>query len=162
MTDPKYKRKDGFTLLEVMVATVVVVIVILGGARYTILSAQLIQNQKDARCADVIAAARMEQMLSRPYADYLKDADDLNKHASHEYFFLKYFSGTRTFVAQRTDPGQTVDINNTTADIRMRARVFDTTAVGGAVSAECAELEVLIRYGLDNKRSLCMKNIQTY
>lgn len=156
------KLKKGFTLIEIMLAIIIVSILVAGGLRYTVLSATLIQNQKDTRCADVIAAGRMELLLARSYADYIEDADDLGVDNSQAYFYMQYNSANGLFTAKKTDPQETVTINNTTGKIRARARIMDTKNPGNTVVSTCVELEVLVQYGPDNKRSLCMKNIHTY
>lgn len=156
------KKKSAFTLLEVMLAVVVVGILVVGGLRYTIVSAEIIQNQKDARVTDAIASRRMALLLNRPYTDYVDDANDLDVADSQDYFFLKEDSVGETFSATATDPGETVSINTATGAIRTRVRLMDTKKPGTTVVTQCVELEVLVKYGPDNKRSLCIKNIQTY
>lgn len=155
-------KKSGFTLIEIMMASVVVAIMAAGGFRFTTLSAQLIQYQKDSRCADVMASRRMELLLARPYADYIADATALNALTSQNYFFLTYHPELGTFSSSNSDSEETTAINNTTCLLRSRARVVDTSTPGSAVAGNCVELEIRILYGPQNKRSLCLKNYHTY
>lgn len=147
----------GFTLVEVMLAVVLVGIVAIGGSRYSFLSAQFIQYQKDARVANVIATSRMEQLLARPYADYLSDLGSFTGPV-----FMKPVSNSGKFSASRSDPGETVVINHSIGEICSKAQFMTTKNPGTTVATTCVELEVSVKYGPDNKRSLCIKNIQTY
>jgi prepilin-type N-terminal cleavage/methylation domain-containing protein len=150
-------KRQGVTLVEVMLAIVIIAILAAGGLRYSFFSAGLIRDQKEARMVREAANGWMERMLAKSYADYLAvvTADDVT------YYMQENSAGSFNII--QSDPGDTVSINGSSQPVRATAKLMDNLVPASGVSAsQSIVLEVRILYGPNNLRSLCIKNIHTY
>lgn len=141
-------KRAGFTLLEIMVACIVLSILAIGGMAYSFHASRIISQGADIRTALVLANRRMELIKSTPYSQFTTSQNGIT--IGSDYIFLgNYNPLTDTFVRYNTNPNESIQINSKTGAIRTRVRFVNTATPGNAVASTCLEAEVVVQYGTD-------------
>jgi prepilin-type N-terminal cleavage/methylation domain-containing protein len=73
MTGKQYKSKAAFTIVEVMVAVLIVAIVVIGGSLLFVMGKGQISQQKRFRAATQLAAQKLEELKAGDYANIVND-----------------------------------------------------------------------------------------
>ncbi|MEI6971111.1 MAG: prepilin-type N-terminal cleavage/methylation domain-containing protein [bacterium] len=129
--------RDGATLVEVLIAVVILAVMAVGSAAYLHLSRSNLAVQRNKRTALEAGNARMEEMRTTSYTAMtgLLPLD----------YSLRYLRRTAgTWVASTTDPGETVNINGSILPITTTVRFVDID--GGPASYDCIAMVVKVAY----------------
>jgi prepilin-type N-terminal cleavage/methylation domain-containing protein len=73
MTVTKHKSKAAFTIVEVMVAVLIVAIVVIGGSLLFVMGKGQISQQKRFRAATQLAAQKLEELKAGNYNNVVDD-----------------------------------------------------------------------------------------
>ena len=118
-----FKHETGSSIIEVMVATVVFLIIMIGGLQYFVLPQSITVRQKIKRLAVVTAAERMETLLALDYTAVTADSNETNTPVT-----IGNISGYRNTTITQVDDsadglggsdadGETVDYKTVTVNI---------------------------------------------
>ena len=91
MTIKRHKSAAAVTLIEVMVAVLIVTIVIIGGSLLFVAGRSQINQQKQYRAATYLAAQKLEELKADAYDNVVSDSNSVS---------LEGFSYTRSAVVE--------------------------------------------------------------
>ncbi|HMP75849.1 MAG TPA: hypothetical protein PKE12_06085 [Kiritimatiellia bacterium] len=128
--------KAGTTLVEVVVAILLLSILALAGAASLSWSRSTVAIQKSRRMAVEIASSRLEEIRAAPYTA-VRPA--LNNYTT---YFLSRTTGV--WVVTAADPGETVEVNGRPRAMRTTVRYIDTD--GGSSSYDALQVSVRVAY----------------
>ena len=136
---PRVFGGQGFTLVEVMVAIVILMVMALGSAAFLYHSQVGISTQGDKRVALEAASSRLEEIRASQYDSIKPPANNYN------VYYLSGQAGgwTRT----ENDPGETRNINGKTLPIVTKVRYMDIN--GGPDSYDYVQITVSTGYRTD-------------
>ena len=131
--------RAGTSLVEIMIASVVLAVLALGVAASMEHSRSKSMMQRQRRTAAEVANGRMEALRAAIYTDLLPLAQNYN------WYFLR-FTGNVWSVSS-SDPSETVTINEQNRPMRTRVQYVD--ADGGSASYDCLRLQVQVQFARD-------------
>lgn len=138
------KRKcGGFTLIEVIGATVILSIVVMGTMQYSVQSHRIILRQGNERAALWRARQRMELIRAVPTTAAFWSSLPLNG----SYYLSGYNSDTGMFTATSSKPTEEIDVNTGRGTIVSTVKRVLTAKVGSAVQGQRIDMNVTVRYG---------------
>ena len=136
MTVKRPKSASGFTLVEVLIAIVILAVVAIGSVAFIYHSQAGIIFQGDKRVALEIANSRLEEIRASQYSDIHPVNDDYDIH---------YLSGQiGSWTITDSDPGETKGINSKTLPIVTTVRYMDID--GGSSTYDYVRIAVSIGY----------------
>ncbi len=127
----------GATLVEVLVACVILAVIAIGTAACLYLARGATTVQRDRRAALNVANSRLEEIRSAPYGSVAR-----TNVASYTVYYLDRIGGTWHMSA--TDPGETVRIGAALRPLTTTAQLVD--ADGGSASYDCVRVTVRVGY----------------
>jgi type II secretory pathway pseudopilin PulG len=116
----KASRREGATLVEVMVAAVILLVMALGSTAFMYHSRADIGIQRNKRVAVDVANSRLEEVRASNY-------DDI-KPTSQNYNTYYLSPAGSTWAIGTSDPGETVAINGRAYSIATTVRYIDVDA----------------------------------
>jgi Tfp pilus assembly protein PilV len=134
-----WSGRAGTSLVEIMIASVVLAVLALGVAASIEQSRSKNMMQRQRRTAAEVANGRMEALRAAAYSDLLPLSQNYN------WYFLR-FTGNVWSVSS-SDPGETVTINQQNRPMRTRVQYVD--ADGGSSSYDCLRLQVQVQFARD-------------
>lgn len=141
---PHLTRQNGSTLIEVMVAIIVLAVLVLGSAYGIFHANSIISSQRDKRTALELATGQLEIIRSTSYSDLETLAPD----------FGLYYLNQEVTASYTTNPNERIDINNpdnlSTREFPITIQVQRQAPSSGPVR-EFFELTVTL--GFSNTRS---------
>jgi prepilin-type N-terminal cleavage/methylation domain-containing protein len=133
----------GFSLLEVMVAVVIVSIIAAGGLGYSHYAHRKVRENELAVASLAMANSRMDFIRSIP-----STIRDVPRNGIRVGTTPVYISGGNSFVYTVTDPDEPVTINGHPGTIRSWIRYVNTrTPPGRALAGRVLEIDVVVEYG---------------
>lgn len=136
----------GLTLVEVMIAIVILTIMALGSAAFLYHSRVGIFYQGNKRVALEAANSRLEEIRASQYDDVKPTGSDYNTH---------YLSGqVGNWVLADSDPGETKNINGRTLPIVTRVRYMDIDGEPDSYDYIRITVSMGYRAGIDNTVTL--------
>jgi len=130
--------RKGATLVEVMIASVVLVVMALGGAAFLFRSRGDVAVQRNKRAALEVANSRLEDLQASSY-------DDI-KPLNQDYTSYYISRVGANWALASADPGETVLINNRLYPIAATVVYLDVD--GGGPSYDCVQATVSVGYRL--------------
>ena len=141
----------GATLVEVLVACVILATIAVGTAACLYLARGGTTVQRDHRTALEVANSRLEEVRSAPYTSVAR-----TNVSSYAVYYLDRIGGTWHMSA--TDPGETVKVGNTTRPMTTTAQFVD--ADGGTASYDCIRVKVRVPYHTGTSDSVTLETIR--
>ena len=143
-TRPHLQPRDtcsGATLVEVMIACIILAIMAIGSAAYLHQSRANLVFQRNRRIALESGNARLEDIRTTTYTTFaaLLTAD-------HNLRYLTKAGGS--WQASSVDPGETTGINGTLMPLTTTVRYIDVD--GGSASFDCLEVTVSVAYRMNS------------
>lgn len=132
------RSRRGATLIEILVACLILAVVAVGTAACLYLSQGATAVQRNRRTATELAGSRLEELRTAPYDSIKPPAKNYN------VYYISRASGTWTTPAA-TDPGETNRVNGLWQPMTTTVRYVD--ADGGGATYDCLRLAVTLRYG---------------
>ena len=129
--------RHGSTLVEVLVACLILAIIAVGTAACLYLSQGAIAVQKNRRTATELASSRLEELRAAPYASICPSAKNYN------LYYIDRITGS--WRVGTTSQGETVKVNGTARPMTTTVRYVD--ADGGSATYDCLRLTVTIQFG---------------
>ena len=136
-------KKAGFSLIEVMIAMLLLAILVIGTVAIATHSGETIAVQGIRREAIAAAHRRMEEVRSELYTHFLTVKVN-NINIGDEWIYLSY--ADTTFLRSKDDPEETVVVHGASRAIRTRVR-FVAAAEGNYATAQCLEIDVTVETG---------------
>jgi prepilin-type N-terminal cleavage/methylation domain-containing protein len=136
---PRVFGGQGFTLVEVMVAIVILMVMALGSAAFLYHSQVGISTQGNKRVALEAASSRLEEIRASQYDSIKPPANNYN------VYYLSGQAGDWTLA--ENDPGETRNINGKTLPIVTKVRYMDIN--GGPDSYDYVQITVSTGYRTD-------------
>lgn len=134
---PRCRSRSGGSLIEILVACLILAVVAVGTAACLYLSQGATAVQRNRRTALELANSRLEELRSAPYASICPSAGNAN------LFYIDRLTGNWRVTGAYHD--ESVLVNGRARRITTTVRRVD--ADGGAVSWDCVRLAVSIAYG---------------
>ena len=132
----------GATLVEVLMACVILAVIAVGTAACLYLSRGASAAQRDHRTALALANSRLEEVRSAPYTSVARTTT-----YSFTPYYIDRIGGTWHMTA--TDPGETVTVGASVRPMTTKAVFVD--AHGGASSYDCIRVTVSVQYRGNNE-----------
>lgn len=144
------KEKPGFTLVEVMMAMVILVLLAVGSGSFLLYSRVQVELQKDKRAALEVASGRLEELRAAAY--------NVTKPATSNYVIRYLKAATNTFTQFAADPGETVNINGGTMPIVTTVQFVDMDGGGSSYDYTLFRVQVGFRVGSTSRVELATFN----
>ena len=142
--------RAGTTLVETMIACIILAIMALGGASYLYQSRASLAMQRNKRAALEVGNARLEEIRATSYAMLTSlFATDYNLH------YLRKVGGA--WQASSADPGETASINGSLLPQATTVQYQDVD--GGASSYDCLGVIVKTAYRLGSSDRVKLQTI---
>ena len=126
----------GFTLVEVMIAMIVLAVLALGGASFLAYSRMQVDVQRNKRAALEAATGRMEELRAAGF--------DETKPTSNNYVATYLARAGNAWVRSSSNPGEAVSLNGHTMPMATTVQFVDVD--GGSASYDCALFTVEVGY----------------
>lgn len=141
---PAWKRSDparqGSSLLEVMIAAVVLAVIVVGAGAYQSLSAKQVTAQRDRRTATSLAESRLEEIRATSYTRMKALMPSPSTY--NTYYLSRAGAGWNV---SNSDPNEVVTNNNFERSITTTLQFADID--GGTASYDYLQIGVAVRYG---------------
>lgn len=144
--------RSGATLIEILVACLILAVVAVGTAACLSLSQGATAVQRNRRTAMELANSRLEELRAASY-DSIKPSQNYSV-----YYITRQASGTWT-TPTTTDPGETVSVNGATKPITTKVQFVD--ADGGAATYDCLRLTVTVQYGRNASDGVTLETLES-
>ena len=144
-------RRGGFTLVEVMLALLILSILVIGGMTFVAHSSGTIAQQNNKRAAISAANRRMELVRSVPYTTF---TDEWEVGSSPVY--LEYNYQTDEFSHFSENPWETVLINGKSRNILTKVRLVNSLTFSGLDPVQCVEIEVRVNSGANGTEDVVL------
>ncbi len=145
------RRRAGATLVEVMVASVVLAILALGVAASMALARGKTNVQRDHRSALELANARMEELRAAGYNEV--------KPTSLNYTTYYLAKTTSVWTISAGDPNERVLLNNQLRPLRTTVQYVDID--GGSASYDCLKLTVRVQFNSDANQLVTLETFKS-
>ncbi|MDA0321962.1 MAG: prepilin-type N-terminal cleavage/methylation domain-containing protein [Verrucomicrobia bacterium] len=149
-------RRDGATLVEVMVASVILLVMALGSTAFMYHSRANIGIQRNKRVAVDVANSRLEEVRASNYDEIKPLTLDYGTH------YLSAPSGT-TWTRGTSAPGETVTINGQTYPIVTTVRYIDvdsgTSFDDFTASHDAVRIAVSVSYRINSSDVVTLQSI---
>ena len=131
-------RSSGFTLVEVMIAMIVLALLALGGGSFLLYSRMQVDIQRNKRAALEVATGRLEELRASGY--------NATKPAKNDFVAVYLAKAGEAWAQSSSDPGETVTINGQTMPMETTVQFVDVD--GKSPSYDCTLFTVQVGYRL--------------
>lgn len=132
----RHRARHGLTLVEVMLATLVLALLAIGGAAFLQHSTSQVVVQRNRRAAAELANGRLEDLRASGYVNF--------KPTSLNYSVWYLQKVSNSWARTSADPNEAVTINGASYPIRTTVQYQD--ADGGAASYDYVQLTVAVQF----------------
>ena len=129
-------QRSGTTVVEVMVAAVVLSVIALAGGAFLAYSRSQVFAQRNRRAALSVANSRLEAVRGSQYDDFTPTLED------YTVYYLAPVGSSWTL--STSDPGETISINGRSMPITTTVSYVDID--GGTASYDCVRVRVSVGY----------------
>lgn len=133
---PTVRPQTGMTLVEVMVAILILSVLAVAGAASLQMARGMAAIQKGRRSAVEYANSRLEELRAAPYSEICPPSKNYNT------YYLNRTSGV--WVVSAGNPVETVVINGRNRSMNTTVQYLDTD--GASVSYDALQMAVKVRY----------------
>lgn len=155
LTNGRNRRRRGATLVEVMIASVILLVMALGSTAFMYHGRAEIGIQRNRRVAVDVSNSRLEELRASNY--------DAVKPLANGYTTYYLEPSGSTWARTTTDPGETVTINGQSYDIVTTVRYIDvdsgTSFDDSADSYDAVQMSVSVKYRVNSSDAVTLQTI---
>jgi Tfp pilus assembly protein PilV len=145
------RSRSGATLIEILVACLILAVVAVGTAACLYLSQGATAVQRNRRTALELANSRLEELRTAPYTAIDPTANNTN------LYYIDRLTGSWHVLS--SDQGETVNVNGRSQPITTTVRFVD--ADGAGVPYECVRLTVTVKYGRSASETVTLETLKS-
>lgn len=140
------KNQKGSTIIELALATVIMLIVAVGGAAFFFHGSGQIAINRNKRTALEAANSRLEQMRASPFNDISSSTDDYN---------IRFVERQGTsWAISNSDPGEIININGLNMPITTTVQFVDDDPGDGTDTYDYVSAVVTVGYRVNSNETV--------